>query len=68
LSIYYQSEAYKNGLKLGDTIIAINNKKLKKMTDKKFYEELKHEGKTIKLTILRNQKHLDITFKSKYLI
>ena len=68
MSIYYQSEAYKNGLQLGDTIIAINNKKLDNLTDKKFYEELKDEGKTIKLTILRNQKHMDITFKLKYLL
>lgn len=68
MSIYYQSEAYKNGLELGDTIIAINNKQLANMTDKEFYKELKRKGKTIKLTILRNNKHIDVTFKSEYLL
>ena len=68
MSIYYQSEAYKNGLQLGDTIMAINNKKLENMNDKEFYKELKKERKTTKLTILRNQKQTDISFKLRYLL
>ena len=39
MSIYYQSEAYKNGLQLGDTIVAVNNKKIENLTDKKFRSE-----------------------------
>lgn len=68
MSIYYQSEAYKNGLQLGDTIVAVNNKKIENLTDKKFYEELKKEGKAIKLTIRRNLKQTDISFKLRYLL
>ncbi|MGC3979121.1 MAG: aspartyl protease family protein [Paludibacteraceae bacterium] len=68
MSIYYQSEAYKNGLQLGDTIIAINNRKLDSLTDKEFYKELKTKGKIVKLTTIRNQKHIDIIFKLNYLL
>lgn len=68
MSIYYQSEAYKNGLQLGDTIVAINDKKVNDLTDKQFYNEQKDKGKKIKLTVLRKNKQSDISFVLKHLL
>jgi len=68
MSVYYQSEAYKNGLRLGDTIVSINNKKLIYLSEQEFYNELKLEGKTIKLTVLRSGESVDILFLLKYLL
>ncbi len=68
LSLYYQSEAYKNGVQLGDTIVSINDKKILNLTDKQFYDELKKERETIKITVLRDNKQRDISFALKYLL
>ena len=68
MSIYYQSNAFKNGVRLGDSIILINNKKVTDLSDKELQEELKGEGKTIKLTILRNKKRINSTFVQNYLL
>ncbi|MDL2239554.1 aspartyl protease family protein [Bacteroidales bacterium OttesenSCG-928-K03] len=68
ISIYYQSEAYKNGIRLGDTIISINNKNVKNLTEKEFYNEMKEEGKQIKVIVLRDEKPFEILFKLKYMI
>jgi|GEM_PF-5152582 len=66
--ICYQSEVYKNGLELGDSIVSINNKKVSEMTEKEFYNEMKQEGKEIKLTVKRDNKFIDIPFTLKYLL
>ncbi|NLO69874.1 MAG: PDZ domain-containing protein [Porphyromonadaceae bacterium] len=68
MSVYYQSDAYKNGIKLGDTIVAINDKKVKDLTEKEFYEEMNGEGKQIKVTVLRNENLIEVSFYLKYLI
>lgn len=68
MSVYYQSDAYKNGIRLGDTIVSINNKKLKDLTEQEFYKEMKSEGQTVKLTVLREGKSVDILFLLKYLL
>ena len=68
MSIYYQSDAYKNGIQLGDTIISINDKMVQNLTDKKFYDELTDEGKKVKLTVLRGNKQSDFTFELKHLL
>ena len=68
MSIYYQSDAYKNGIQLGDTIISINDKMVQNLTDKKFYDELTGEGKKVKLTVLRGNKQSDFTFELKHLL
>ncbi len=68
MSIYYQSAAFKNGVQLGDSIILINNKKVTDLSDKELQEELKGEGKTIRLTIVRNKKRINRTFVQNYLL
>ncbi len=68
MSVYYQSDACKNGIKLGDTIVEINDKKVKDLTGKEFYEEMNGEGKQIKVIVLRNEKPIEISFYLKYLI
>jgi hypothetical protein len=67
-TIYYQSEAYMNGLRLGDSIVSINNKKVRELTEQEFNEEMKAEGKEIKMTLLRNEGLIDISFTLKYLL
>ncbi len=67
MSIYYQSDAYKNGIRLGDTIVSINNKKVRDLTEQEFYNEMKKEGKQIKVTVLRSGKYIDILFVLMYL-
>jgi len=67
-SIYYQSDAFKNGIRLGDSIIYINNKKVQDLSDDEFQKELEIEGKTIKMTILRGKKHINSSFILKHLI
>jgi len=67
-SIYYQSEAYKNGIRLGDTIVSINNKKISDLTERKFYNEMKSEGKEITITVLRNEKTIHISLLLKYML
>lgn len=66
-SIYYQSEAYKNGLQLGDTIININNQKIEDLTDNEFYSILKNRDK-VTLTITRDKKELKVSFTPEYLL
>lgn len=68
MSVYYQSDAYKNGIKIGDTIVAINEKKVKDLTEKEFYEQMKGERKQIKVTVLRNENPVDISFYLRYLL
>jgi hypothetical protein len=68
MSIYYQSEAYKSGIRLGDSIVSINNKKVKDLSEQEFKDEMKEEGKQVKLTILRNKKPIEISFYLKYLL
>jgi len=68
MSIYYQSGAYKNGLRLGDTIVSINNKNVKDLSEQDFNNEMKEEGKQIKLTIIRDNKPKEISFYLKYLL
>ncbi len=68
MSIYYQSDAYKNGIRLGDTIVSINNKKVKDLTEKEFFNEMKEEGKQIKVTVLRRGEYIDILFVLMYLL
>lgn len=68
MSIYYQSDAYKNGLRLGDTIVSINNKNVKDLSEQDFNNEMKEEGKQIKLTIIRDNKPKEISFYLKYLL
>jgi hypothetical protein len=68
MSIYYQSDAYKSGIRLGDTIVSINNKRLKDLSELEFKDEMKDEGKQVKLTILRNKKPIEISFYLKYLL
>lgn len=68
MSIYYQSGAYKNGLRLGDTIVSINSKNVKDLSEQDFNNEMKEEGKQIKLTIIRDNKPKEISFYLKYLL
>lgn len=68
MSVYYQSDAYKNGIKLGDRIVAINDKKVIDLTEKEIYEEMKGEGKQIKVTVLRDENPVEISFYLKYLL
>jgi len=68
MSIYYQSDAFKNGVQLGDSIVLINNKKVTDLSDKELQEELKGEGKAIKLTIVRNKKRIKSIFVQNYLL
>lgn len=67
-SIYYQSPAYKKGVRLGDTIVSINNKRVKDLSEQEFKDEMKGEGKQVKLTILKNKKPTEISFYLKYLL
>ena len=66
-SIYYQSEAYKNGLQLGDTIIKINNRDIKDITNSEFYDIQKNKNE-IKLTITRYNEVLNVSFIPKELL
>lgn len=68
MSIYYQSDAYKSGIQLGDTIVSVNNKKVKDLSEQELKNEMKEEGKQVKLTILRNKKPIEISFYLKYLL
>ncbi len=68
MSIYYQSDAYKSGIRLGDTIVSINNKRVKDLSEQEFKDEMKEEGKQVKLAILRNKKPIEISFYLKYLL
>jgi len=68
MSVYYQSDAYKKGIRLGDKILTINGKHVKDLTEKEFYKELKGEGKQIKVTVLRNENPVEISFYLKYLL
>ena len=68
MSVYYQSEAYRNGIRLGDTILSINGKIVKDLTEQKFCNELQEKGKQIKVTVLRAGKTTEISFQLKYLL
>ena len=67
-TIYYQSEAYKNGLRLGDLIVSINNKKVSELTEQEFYEEMRFEKEEMKISIIRDEQQIDISFALKYLL
>ena len=67
-TIYYQSEAYKNGLILGDSIVSINNKKVSELTEQEFYEEMKLERDEMKVSVIRDEQQIDISFVLKYLL
>ena len=67
-AIYYQSEAYKNGLRLGDTIVSINNKKISELTEQEFYKEMKLKRDEMKLSVVRNKQQIDISFVLKCLL
>lgn len=66
-SIYHQSDACKNGLQLGDTIIEMNNKKIKDLTESEFYEILKSKDEIV-FSITRSKKELQISFTPKYIL
>lgn len=66
-SLFHQSEACKNGLQLGDTIIEINDRNLSNMKDDEFYNIMKGKDR-ISLKISRNQKQTEISFTPKYLL
>lgn len=67
-SIYYESEAYKNGLELGDTIVSINNKKISNLSEKEFSDELKGDGKHVSLVLSRKGKLIEVSFKIGHLL
>lgn len=68
MSIYYQSDAYKNGVRLGDTIITVNNKKLKDLSEQELRNEMKNEGEQITLTLLKNGEPIEVSFYLRYLL
>jgi len=67
MSIYYQSEAHQNGLQLGDTIIAVNKKPVRDMTDKELSKIMKGKDE-VTLTIVRKGKEENVSFTPKYLL
>lgn len=67
-SIYYQSDAYKNGLRLGDSIISINNKKVSELTEQEFYNEMKLKREDMKVTVRRDDQQIDISFTLKHML
>ena len=67
-TIYYQSEAYKNGLRLGDSIVSINNVKVSELTEQEFNEEMKAKREEMKVIVLRDEQIIEISFTLKYLL
>ncbi len=63
LKVYPDSPAAKGGLKAGDIILAVNGKPVKTATDLQFTVMKTEPGKELKLTVLRNNKKLEITVK-----
>jgi hypothetical protein len=68
MSIYAQSNAYLTGIRLGDTITAIQSKSLQTLTEREFNDELKPEGKEVTVTVLRNGQPTNISFLLKSLL
>lgn len=57
--IYLNTDAYKQGLRLNDKIISINNVQVEKLDRLKFYKSLKLDQK-LELSIIREEKPLKI--------
>lgn len=58
--ISLDSSAYKSGLQIGDVIVKIDDVQLERMCDLREYIYQKRVGDRVKLTILRNNKNIEL--------